>query len=68
MLLGKAAVTERLLKRRYRKLDPLWSNARPQLLDHLQGLLPSRRDIFARMDRLERRRDVPDLGRRYVAE
>jgi hypothetical protein len=38
-----------------------------QLLDHLGRLFARCRDIFAHVDRLEHRRDLPDFGRGYVA-
>jgi len=39
-----------------------------QLLDHSHSLFSRRRDVLARVDRLEHGRDLPHPGRGYVSE
>ena len=68
VLLRECVVGQRLLDRRCHKLGSIVKAQAAQLLDHLDSLLPCRRDVLAGMDRLKHRRDLPHLGRGHVAE
>src|SRR5262249_37468648 len=68
VLLREGVVGECLLDRYLDELGGPSQPQRPQLVDHSDGFLACRRDVLARVDRLEHRRNLPHLGRGHVAE
>jgi hypothetical protein len=68
VLLGEVVVGQCLLKACCRKLGGPGQPQCVQFLDHLQSFLARRRKIFARVDCLQHRRNLADLGRGHLTE